>query len=255
MIKSLIHNFFQKIGFMVLSKIRYDELRKLKNYKPSEEILAEHLRRLFDLHNVECVFDVGAHEGEYAEWLRKEVGFKGHVFSFEPIPLQIRVLEQKSASDPLWTICPYALGRCDETREFHVMESDVFSSFLTPDPSQPDKYTDSNRVHQSIGVRVSTVAAAWKEISARHGLRSMYLKMDTQGFDLEVFAGAQPVLDSIVALQSELAFRKIYRNGPDYREAFEVFSSAKYRLSMLHPISFDELKSMIEADAVFVRDC
>ncbi len=253
MIKPLILKFLHQIGFTLLSNDRYDKLRKLENYKPSEDILAEHLRRLFALHEVECVFDVGANDGTYVEWLRREVGFKGHVFSFEPIPKQIHVLEQKAAHDPLWTICPYALGRSEETREFHLMESDVFSSFLRPDPSQPGKYAESNLVSQSIPVRVSTVASAWHEISARHGLKSIYLKMDTQGFDLEVFAGAQPVLGSIIALQSELAFRKIYANSPDYREAFDVFTSAKFRLSMLNPISFDEEKCMIEADAVYLR--
>ena len=82
----------------------------------------------------------------------------------------------------------------------------------------------------------------------------MYLKMDTQGFDLEVFSGAISVLGSIVALQSEVAFRRIYEGAADFHQASEAFASAGFRPSMLHPISFDEGLGVIEADGVFVRD-
>lgn len=253
MIGQIAHKVLNAAGYSLLSLERLKKLRILENYKPSENVLAEHLRRVFTRHQVDCVFDVGANDGAYAEWLRSEVGFKGQVVSFEPIADQVRILEQKSATDPLWTIFSCALGRVVGTQEFHVMESDVFSSFLKPDPSQPGKYADSNRVSRSIPVEVSTVAEVWQKIRTQHGLSHLYLKMDTQGFDLEVFAGAHDVLDSIVALQSELAFRGIYQDGADYSQAMSVFAAAGFRPSMLHPISFDENLAMIEADGVFVR--
>jgi len=74
----------------------------------------------------------------------------------------------------------------------------------------------------------------------------MYLKMDTQGFDLEVFAGATSVLGSIVALQSEVAFRRIYVGVADFHQASEVFASAGFCPSILHTISFDEELGVIE---------
>lgn len=228
-------------------------MRAKENYKPSEDIMAEHLRRLLERCQVDCVFDVGANDGAFVEWLRKSVGFAGQVVSFEPIPAQVAVLEKKAADDPRWMICPFALGRCEGTQPFHVMESDVFSSFLEPDGKQPEKYADSNKIQTTLSVKVSTVAKVWDDVRDKFGVSRLYLKMDTQGFDLEVFAGAVPVVGSIAALQSEVAFRRIYEGAADFYQASKVFSEAGFRPSMFHPISFDEGLGMIEADGVYVN--
>src|SRR5205814_5174916 len=47
----------------------------------------------------------------------------------------------------------------------------------------------------------------------------IYLKMDTQGFDLEVVRGAESVLARIVALQTEVSFRSIYNEMPGFSES------------------------------------
>jgi FkbM family methyltransferase len=253
MLRQIFSQVLKRFGYLVVSTSRYQELRSKENYKPSEDVLAEHLRRVFDRCQVDCVFDVGANDGAFVEWLRKSVGFAGQVVSFEPIPAQVAVLEKKAADDPRWMICPFALGRCESTQPFHVMESDVFSSFLKPDGTQPEKYAGSNKIQTTLSVKVSTVAQAWEEIRAKFGVSRLYLKMDTQGFDLEVFAGAASVMGSIVALQSEVAFRRIYEGAADFHQASKEFTDAGFRPSMFHPISFDEGLGMIEADGVFVN--
>ena len=244
---------FERFGYLVVSTSRYQELRSKENYKPSEDVLAEHLRRVFERCQVDCVFDVGANDGAFVKWLRESVGFAGQVVSFEPIPAQVAVLEKKAADDPRWMICPYALGRCVGTHQLHVMESDVFSSFLKPDAAQPEKYADSNRIQTTLPVQVSTVAKVWHDIRNKFGVSRLYLKMDTQGFDLEVFAGAASVMGFIAALQSEVAFRRIYEGAADFYQASKVFAEAGFRPSMFHPISFDEGLGMIEADGVYVN--
>jgi FkbM family methyltransferase len=253
MLRRFISQFLERFGYFVVATSRFQELRSKENYKPNEDVLAEHLRRVFDRCQVDCVFDVGANDGAFVEWLRKSVGFAGQVVSFEPIPAQVAVLVKKAADDPRWMICPFALGRSEGTNLFHVMESDVFSSFLKPDASQPGKYADSNKIQTTFPVQVSTVSKVWEDIREKFGVSRLYLKMDTQGFDLEVFAGADSVMGSIVALQSEVAFRRIYEGAADFYQASKVFAEAGFRPSMLHPISFDNGLGMIEADGVYVN--
>ncbi|MFZ4766069.1 MAG: FkbM family methyltransferase [Roseimicrobium sp.] len=253
----MLGTFFQRLvglgGFALVDKKQYQRLRRLENYKPSDSTFNEHLKQLFKRLEVTCVLDVGANDGAYAESLRHEVGYQGWIHSFEPLPKQLEVLRSKAAKDPRWVIHPYALGAESGAADFHVMSSDVFSSFLTPDPNQPVKYADSNRVSQTLSVTIRTIAEVLPDILAQHGAGPVYLKMDTQGYDLQVFAGAQFALPHIVALQSELAFNNIYAQAPGWQEMVRAFGEGGFRPSFLLPISFDSGLGILEADGIFVR--
>lgn len=82
----------------------------------------------------------------------------------------------------------------------------------------------------------------------------IYLKMDTQGFDLEVFAGASAVLDRIAGLQAEVAFQQIYDDVPDYHEALRTFEAQGFAVTGMFPVKRDRKSlRMIEMDCVMRR--
>lgn len=253
MLSQLVQRLAGLCGYAILRSDKFARLRQLDNYKPSDNTFNEHLKQVFKRLKVNCVLDVGANDGTYAESLRKGVGYEGWIHSFEPLPGRREELERKSANDPRWVIHTCALGAESGEAEFNVTADDVFSSFLAPDAGQPEKYADSNRVSQQVKVKVSTVAEVLPEILKTCGGGPVYLKMDTQGFDLQVFAGAVPGLSHIVGLQSELAFRTIYAAAPDWKAMIEAVEKQGFRPSFFLPISFDKNFSILEADGIFVR--
>ena len=253
LIQRLAQRFAGKCGYVILPKARHAELKKLENYKPSETPLGEHLRQLFGRLNVSCVLDVGANDGAYAESLRRDVGYTGWIHSFEPVPDLQQVLQRKAAQDPRWIIHPYAVGADSGEADLNVMVHDAFSSFLAPHPDQPVKYADCNLIKKTARVPVHTIAEVLPGLLSKYGAGPVYLKTDTQGFDLEVFAGAKPVLSQIVAFQSELSLRPIYKDAPGWLTQMSVFAEAGFVPSYLLPISFDEGLAILEVDGVFVR--
>ena len=82
----------------------------------------------------------------------------------------------------------------------------------------------------------------------------VFLKMDTQGYDLEVFAGAEGVLDRVVALQSELACVPIYDGMTRLPEQWATYEAAGFESAGVFPVSFhkDTVRA-IEYDVVMVR--
>ena len=46
--------------------------------------LGRYLMALFEHQAIDCVLDVGAHWGEYGEFLRRQ-GYRGRIVSFEPV--------------------------------------------------------------------------------------------------------------------------------------------------------------------------
>ena len=58
---------------------------------------------------MDCVFDIGANNGQYAQMLRKYAGYQGRIISFEPIPSAADKIRKLAAGDPLWTVEQIAL--------------------------------------------------------------------------------------------------------------------------------------------------
>ena len=78
------------------------------------------------MYGVDCVIDVGAHEGEYAERLRAG-GYEGEIVSFEPVPRAFAELERKAAADDGWSAHRLALGREDGTTTMNVVPGTLSS--------------------------------------------------------------------------------------------------------------------------------
>jgi Methyltransferase FkbM domain len=81
----------------------------------------------------------------------------------------------------------------------------------------------------------------------------VFLKMDTQGFDLEAFRGLGDRVGEIVGLQSEVALLLIYDGMPRMPEAVATYEAAGFELSGMYPVTSEPDGRVIEYDCVMVR--
>ena len=217
--------------------------------------LAGLLRALFAASNVNCVFDVGAHYGEYGQFLR-ELGYTGRIISFEPVGASFAILQRRCRADPNWTALRMALGSSDSERAINVMHNTTLSSFLTPseyskewgrrwhghdDEIERTEIAEVRRVDSVFGACVKGLAHP-----------RVYLKMDTQGWDLEVLAGASSCLASIAALQSEVSVQPIYDGMPNYVESIAAMNQLGFEVAGMFPVIHDYLLRAVEFDCVMV---
>ena len=109
---------------VVTSKLSDGQLRDLA--------FAGRLRRLFHEHRIDTVLDVGANAGQFRDFLRKKVGFRGQIETFEPVPDLAAQLMTRAESDPHWKIHACALGAETGHKPINVTANTVFSSFRKP---------------------------------------------------------------------------------------------------------------------------
>jgi FkbM family methyltransferase len=214
---------------------------------------AELLRELFDSKAIDCVFDVGAFNGHFGNFLRKKVGFEGTILSFEPQPEPFKALEKASCEDGRWHAFPVALGAQSGEFEMNVMNRLWFSSFLAPSSATPRNMASRNTVESTVRVRVEKLADRFDALAATYGFARPFLKMDTQGFDLQVFRGALPRIDRFLGLQSEVSVIQIYVGMPDWKEALAEYERVGLALSGFFPVSSDGDLRAVELDVVMVR--
>ena len=201
-------------------------------------------------YGVDCVIDAGANRGQYARMLR-DLGYQGEIHSFEPLQSAFAELETLARNDAGWFCYRCALGGNREQRSINVAREEVFSSFLQPTAYSERKFKQESRIARAETVeirRIDEVLAGVLEGKRAH------LKMDTQGFDLEVFSGVGAALDYVVSLQSEISMRQIYAGMPDYIQSLSAYKNAGFSISGLFPVSRDKQDlTLIEMDCVMVR--
>jgi FkbM family methyltransferase len=136
----------------------------------------------------DIVWDIGANEGLYTEKFARQVEPSGHVVAFEPSPRNVEVLRSRFTNSNRVTICPVALADQAGTATFYANGS-------------VDGTTDSLVARTPGAVPLQVEVRTGDEFLLR--FPPNVIKIDVEGFELEVLGGLREVLAS-PALRSVL---------------------------------------------------
>ena len=212
------------------------------------------LRKALKEDKIDLIVDVGANSGQFYSLCRKELKYSGKVFSFEPNPVMVQILQDSQKNDPDWEVFPFALGAAEGTLSFNVYQDSKLSSFLNGTDKNLEGFRDKFRFDKSVQVIVKTLDSFFEERGGIRGVSSVFLKLDTQGFDLEVLKGLNKYKHLVKYIQSEISVIPIYENMPHYTESINCFESEGYRLISLVPVTREkETGFVIEFDALWGR--
>ena len=177
--------------------------------------------RLLSRLQVDQVLDVGANTGQYARSLRA-AGYRGRIVSFEPLPDAYRQLVSSAAGDDSWEAHNVALGAADGTVEFNVARDSVTSSVLPA----------TSRLREAIpqSEPVSRVPVPLRTLDSFGTEGRTLLKIDTQGFEHEVLRGAVRSLESVVALDIEMALVELYEGGSSIYSLLPLLHERGFRV-------------------------
>jgi FkbM family methyltransferase len=217
----------------------------------SDHILEGRLRALIEKLQIDTVIDVGANEGQFAQLLSK-VDFRGDVASFEPVPELYQRLQTLFAGERRRQAYPYACGSKNETTIIHVAESSDFSSILEPNSFCLQEYPTA-RFIRSETVEMRRLDSLLPTLYPNFFERRILLKIDTQGYDHQVFSGTEAILDSIKLLQVEMPVIPLYEEALPLHAALNLYSSAGFAVSGMFPVSYTKDRlSVIEYDCLLV---
>ena len=163
-------------------------------------------------HGINLILDVGANNGQYGRELRG-LGYKGRIVSFEPQAAPFAVLAASARRDGNWEAVNVGLGSADSQQEINVYQDSRLSSMLT--------FKQSYGMFESEKVGTETI-----QIRTVDGMLDQYakpgdkilLKIDTQGFEKPVLAGAERWLPQLTGIQIELSITPLYADQPFLEE-------------------------------------
>ena len=201
---------------------------------------------------IDCVLDVGANVGQYHDFLRDKV-LEGPIVSFEPVSRHVALLRERALTYSDWHIEGYALGAKDGNLPINVMVSDQLSSFLEPDNSRVRNFEGLNAPCHVETVTVRTLDVVMPVLQERLGFERPYLKLDTQGFDIEVLQGGRDSLRAVRALQTEASVIGIYKGMPGYVDTIRYLDELGFDITGFYPVSRDNSLRLVEFDCVMIN--
>ena len=227
----------------ILRRFGYDIVK----YSPANFARLRRLELMRD-GRVTVVLDVGANMGQFGSEIRDD-GYRGRIVSFEPLRSAFELL--KARADDQWECFSTALGAEDGEAILHVSENTWSSSLLPVTPR-----------HVAAAPSAATVADTSVSVRALDSLRDeilqpddrAFLKIDAQGYEGEVLAGAGGVLSQVVGLELELSLVPLYDEQPRVSQLLGAvdrlgFALVDVRHGFVDPVSGE----LLQIDALFAR--
>lgn len=185
------------------------------------------LRRalIMNQYDINIVFDVGANEGQYAEEIR-ELGYKGAIHSFEPIPSAYQKLSRKAAKDSQWQPHFCAVGDASGKAIFNISANSVSSSLLKME-AMHESVAPESRFISTIEVPVKPLDDFISVISPADRL---WIKLDVQGYEKKVCEGAPQLLSRAMVVESELSLVRLYSESPLISQMIGEFDRLGFEL-------------------------
>lgn len=199
---------------------------------------------------IELVIDIGASNGQFGEELRK-FGYKGRIISYEPLSAAFEKLAQKCKRDSNWTARNMALGDHAGEMSINIAANSFSSSMLEILPSLVAAIPKTKTIGQE-KIKICRLDDQFAEIAGT--TRNIYLKMDVQGFEQKVLAGAATSLQHIDLVQLEMSLAPLYQDEPCFPEMHAYMRELGYNLVSLEPtLLHPDTGEMIQLDGVYKR--
>lgn len=197
----------------------------------------------------ETVIDVGANVGQFAVASSK-IYPETQIYSFEPNPPCATQLKKNVSGLGNVKVYQLALGETVGEIDFHVNIHSHSSSILPLASPHLDAFPDALE-SSVIRVEVSTLDNVLGDIELQH---PVLLKLDVQGYELQVLLGGRDLLAHVDYVLLEASFKPMYQGEPIFVEI--EMRMRELGFEFLRPVGFlraPKTGEFLQMDALFQR--
>jgi len=245
--KAQINKFLAKFNYTIKRVAPKDPQQYFLNHL-SEELAARQI--LLKYFQISTLLDVGANAGQYASLMRK-IGYDGRIISFEPLNSAYKQLKEKTKNDKNWSCMNYALGAEIGKSVIHVSKNSFSSSIFDILPSHIEFDKDSEYIADQ-EIEIKTLDSIFDQFC--HPNDRVFLKIDTQGFEMNILKGATESLLKIDFIQLEMSIEPLYSKETLFPEMFVFLMSKGFELfTFENGIRNSMNGKLLQIDGIFIN--
>lgn len=234
--KAFLKNLAQRFGYDI-------------QHLPTNPLVRQWLD-LMHINRIDLVFDIGANIGQYAQRIRS-LGYRGDIVSFEPMTDAYQQLRARAATDPHWQAVHTGVGHYDGPAVINVSTNSYSSSILDILPLHIESAPDAvyNRQEPIYVQRLDSLIDQFYQPG-----KNVFVKVDTQGFERQVFEGSQLALDKIRGFQMELSLQPLYEGETLIQEMIVLLRQQGFTLKLIESgYCNDKTGELMQIEGYFFR--
>jgi len=205
--------------------------------------------RYFRSHGPITLIDIGAHRGQFTLAVQQLCGVSSAIM-VEPIE-ELATRLRLEFDGKIYKVFDCAIADQAGESTMQIFPNALYvSSLLTPDYSIEDMKIQTKGDYISVKRRTRTL----DEIAAEVQLNAVDLiKIDVQGGEHLVIAGASRSLRNATAVYTEVSFRSLYHGSSLFSDVHAMMTERGFFLAALEPAYATEAGELLQADALFVN--
>lgn len=241
---------------MILYRIKRKIINNLKKQfhlveKSSISVDAYRRKKIQLYCGINKILDVGANSGQYALEQINILNYKGSIISFEPMKEPFQRLLERSNKFPSWDVKNIGLGLVKESRHINVAQNSYSSSLLEMLPSHLNNAPQSKYIYQE-QIKLDTLSNVY--YSHCNESDSVFLKIDTQGYEHQVLKGGIEILSNIKMIQLEMSLIPLYDGERTFKDMINYLSDKHFKLVSIEPGFYSKKTGqLLQMDGIFIN--
>ena len=197
---------------------------------------------------ISTIVDVGAHHGQFA-LISRICHPSAKIYSFEPYPKSAQKFTKILRADSNVKLFITALGDRADTVMLNVTNRSDSSSIMEP-TLQNEIFPGTHKVTSE----KITISALTDVISDEEIICPALLKIDVQGFELEVLKGALPKLSKFHYVLVEVSFIELYEEQPLAHKVDDLLRKNNFILRSIQQPTYNQSRARaIQADLLYEK--
>jgi len=180
--------------------------------------LIEVKKIFFNIKKLDYIIDVGSNKGQFSLLVLKYFS-KIKIFSFEPQLNLIKIQKKILTNTKFYNIC---LGNKNFKHALYVTERADSSSLLEPLLINNPIYKTKKKVKVKVKKLDNVLNLPFAKIKL--------LKIDVQGYELEVLKGSKKNLNGIDYILLEISSKEMYKNQPPKAKIISFLRNKNFKL-------------------------
>ena len=208
----------------------------------------EHIPFLKSIDNLNTIIDVGANKGQFSLAARS-IFPSARIISFEPLSKPTETFRSLFKSDKNILFYNSAIGPEKGTVPMHVSKRNDSSSILEIGIKQSMLFPGTEESH----IEDILIAPLNHYVEFQDFASPGLLKIDVQGYELEVLKGCGDFLAKFNYIYVECSFNELYKEQALADEVIQYLVNYSFKLSGVYNIFYDKKGITVQGDFLFSK--